>query len=440
MRSEIFILLSFFISLILIGTVFLLIPVSWNGTENLSFIDALFTSASAVCVTGLITVDTALYSRFGQIIILLLIQTGGLGLISFSTLYIVIPSRKISLKGTKIIKEYFIDSVEYEPKKIIRFIVFFTLGIEAIGAIILYFGFSQTIKTDTFFCALFHAVSAFCNAGFSLFSNNLEDFSRNGIVSITIMALIVFGGIGFIVLWDNIKKITGKKKHLSLHTKMVLAMTGILILTGGIFIFFMEFNHSLSNHNIQDKIIISFFQSITPRTAGFNTIRITDMHPLSQLFFIPFMFIGGSPGSISGGIKVTTLFIIILLFLKNNDEQKGIIIFKRRLPAITIYRVTIFFIKAAAFLLFSFILFSVSEFFLNSGSEINFFKLFFESTSAFGTVGLSLGITAGLSVIGKIIIIVTMLLGRVGLLIIMMNIFTSKDEIIFPKEEVLIGS
>ncbi|MBN2737498.1 MAG: potassium transporter [Spirochaetales bacterium] len=439
MRSETFILLSFFISLIIIGTVFLLLPLSWNGTEPLSVINAFFTSTSAVCVTGLITVDTSLYSRFGQIVILLLIQMGGLGLISFSTLYIVLPSRKISLKGSTMIKEYFLDSVEFEPRKIISLIFFFTLFIEAIGTVFLYFGFSETMKEDAFYYALFHSISAFCNAGFSLFPNNLENYKNNELINITIMLLIILGGIGFIVLRDLIKRIKGEKKHIALHTKMVLITSIFLIIFGSIMIFFIESNHLLKEHSLKDKILISLFQAVTPRTAGFNTVPFNEMFPIVQFLLIPFMIIGGAPGSISGGIKVTTFFILFLVLTKRINPEKGISIFKRRVPPHTIYRISIFTIKAITFLILSFSLLVLSESVFHSGTEHSFLELFFESASAFGTVGLSLGITAGLSLFGKVIIILTMLLGRIGLLILMMNIFTSNNnhEIIYPAGEVL---
>ncbi|MBN2443263.1 MAG: potassium transporter, partial [Spirochaetales bacterium] len=417
MRSETFILVSFFITLILLGSLFLLLPFSWKGPEALTYIDTLFTATSAVCVTGLITVDTALYSRFGQIVILILMQMGGLGLISFSTLYIVLPSRKISLKGSTIIKQYFIDSIEFDPKKIIELIVFFTLTIETIGAIILYYGFSPTIKEDTLFYALFHSISAFCNAGFSLFSNNLENYARNELVSITIMVLIIMGGIGFIVIRDIINRCAGKKRHLALHTKIVIAGTLLLILIGGISIFFIEYNHSLKDYILKDKILISLFQSVTPRTAGFNTIKINNMQLFSKLLLLPFMIIGGSSGSISGGIKVTTFFILILILFRKINPQRGVSIFKRRIPAATIYRVSFFVIKTMIVLFVSFILLTISESLFNPNSEQHILTYFFECTSAFGTVGLSLGITSALTIAGKIIIIGTMFLGRVGLIL-----------------------
>lgn len=439
--SETFHLLAYFLSLIITGTILLLLPYSWNGPGTLSFIDALFTATSAVCVTGLITVDTALYSRIGQIIILVLIQCGGLGLISFSTLYLVIPSNKMSFKGQKIIKEYYIDTIEYEPSRIIKQILLLTLIIEAAGVLFLYTGFKNTKGADALFYSIFHSVSAFCNAGFSLFSNNLENYTTNGMVNITVICLIVTGGIGFVVIRDIVKKLSRHKKHFSLHTKIVLLMTILLIIISSSLILFIEYHHSLRAYDLKNKIMISLFHSVTPRTAGFNTIVIAKMNLLSQLVLLTLMFIGGAPGSISGGIKVTTFFIIILILIKKLDYKNSITIFKRKLSSNTIVKAMVFLIKVTVFLLLSIFLLTLSEYIIKPGQNFNIFSIIFECFSAFGTVGLSLGITSSLSFPGKMIIIMTMLLGRAGIMIILINIFEKKNKtnIEYPEEEVLIS-
>jgi trk system potassium uptake protein TrkH len=435
------ILLTYFFSIILLGAAILLLPVSWNGETPISKIDAFFTSVSAVCVTGLITVDTALFSRFGQFVIAILIQLGGLGIISFSSLYLVIPSRGLSLKGGRLIRAYYLDSVEYEPLDIIKQIVFITLVTELAGMALLYYVFKNSGVNNPFFVSFFHTISAFCNAGFSTFSNSLEDYRFNTVLNITVMFLIIMGGLGFVLMRDLIKTATMKNRHLSIHTKIVLFVSLLLIILSASVLFFSESDNILAGMKIKDRLVISFFQAVTPRTAGFNTIPINNLGLISKLTIIPLMFIGAAPGSIAGGVKVTTFFIVMLVLFRKMDTNKNITVFKRNITSDTILKALVFIVKAAAILFLSIFLLSISEFYIADQKGISLFEIIFECFSAFGTVGLSLGITGSLSFLGKTIIISTMLMGRFGLLIIAMNIFKTDHNITvdYPDEEVLIG-
>ena len=440
-KTERAIILTYFFSVIAAGTLLLSLPSSWSGTVPLKPVDALFTSVSAVCVTGLITVDTALFSGFGQTVILLLIQFGGLGIISFSSLYLVIPSKGLSLKGSRLVKEYYLDAVEYEPEYIIRQIIIFTFAIETAGMLLLYPVFKKAGTASPLFTALFHSVSAFCNAGFSTFSNSLESFKNNSVLNLTVIFLIISGGLGFVLIRDILKTSASGKKHLAIHTKIVLLVTVFLILTTSVFFFFAESRSILEGRNTKEKILISLFQSVSPRTAGFNTIPLNDLSLPSKLIILPLMFIGAAPGSTAGGIKVTTFFIIALALFKKMDRNKNISIFRRNIKSETIFRAFIFVLKASAILFMFIMLLSLSEYFMAENIKMTLMDIVFECFSAFGTVGLSLGITSSLTVAGKLIIIAAMLTGRFGLLIIAMDIFKTghMDKVDYPEEEVLIG-
>lgn len=315
-KSERSFVFSFFIFVILTGSFLLFLPFSWNGTEKLAYIDALFTSTSAVCVTGLVTVDTAQYSLFGRIVVLLLIQIGGLGVITFATIYLVIPSSRISLKRSETIQDFYLNDVEYKPRQIIKQILLITFVIEGIGAFILFFQFKESVPKEAVLFSVFHSVSAFCNAGLSLFSNNLEDFHHNPVVVYTISFLIIFGGLGFVVIRDIIKRMTGKTKKFAYHSKLVISTTAFLVIFGATLFLLFEFNKTMAGYTIFDKIANAFFQSVTPRTAGFNVLRQNEITISSQILTLLLMFIGGSPGSTAGGIKTTTALILFLVMIK----------------------------------------------------------------------------------------------------------------------------
>jgi trk system potassium uptake protein TrkH len=411
--SDKFVIFSYFVGIILAGSLLLSLPFAWKGSVSLPYIDALFTATSAVCVTGLITVDTALYSRFGQAVIVLLIQFGGLGIITFATMYLAGPRRKISLVNRAIIKDYYLEEVEYNPKVIIRQILLVTLAIEGMGAFVLWLSFRGL--PDSLFVAVFHAVSAFCNAGFSTFSTNLEGYVGDLPVNLTMMLLIVLGGLGFIVFRDLLKRWTGKKRRLSTHTRIVLAMTAFLILGGALVFFILESGHAFKGLSTGTKILASFLQSVAPRTAGFDTVLPAKMGEASTLVTMILMFVGASPGSTGGGIKTTTFFILVMAALRGVDEGGRLNVGQRAIsPASTLKALGILgkgllivFVSASAILLL--------ERQALAAGRFGLIDILYEVISAFGTVGLSLGPTPMLVPAAKFILILTMFAGRVGL-------------------------
>jgi trk system potassium uptake protein TrkH len=440
-RSERLFLFSYFIGIIAVGALILWLPICWMGKGRLELIDALFTATSAVCVTGLITVDTAQYTFLGQLVILLLIQFGGLGIITFSTIYLVRPRLKLSMTRYRVIKGYSLDSVEGNPLAIIRQIVKVTLAIEAAGAIVLLFGFHPTVERRLLFTSIFHAISAFCNAGFSTFSTNLEGYIGNVTVNLAIMSLIVVGGIGFVVLQDIGETVVlGSKLRLSLHSRGVLLTTLCLIGIGaGLFLLF-EWSNAYSPLRPLQKALAALFQSITPRTAGFDTVSQATLTTTSKTLTLLLMFIGGASGSTAGGIKVNTFFIIMALSVRGADVRGEVTVFDRKIPSKSIEHAIILTLKALMLLFVAIFLLTFTEKMFSNNSP-QFIELAFETFSAFGTVGLSLGITPQLSVPGKLIIIATMFMGRVGLLALAIP---SRRQIPvqvldYPHEEVMAG-
>lgn len=432
-------LFSYFVFVILAGAFLLYLPISWKGPSRLAFIDALFTSVSAVCVTGLVSVNTALYTRFGQVIILLLIQAGGLGIIAFTTLYLATPKRKVSFRSLRLVREYYIDTVEYDASHIVRNIMIATFAIEGIGTLLLCFAFEPTVHTALFFAALFHSVSAFCNAGFSIFSSGLVGYVSDPFVSLVIMGLIVSGGIGFVVIQDLVRRASGQRKRLHLHTRIVLIATAVLIVGGLIVYYLLERNYELKRLPFGDQVLAAAFQSVTTRTAGFNTISESGMTTTSKLFTLILMFIGGAPGSTAGGIKASTAAIIFLAMFKDVGLDADMNVGRRKIGGRTIARAHIFALRALVVLFVSVFLLTLTELH-RPGGDLSFLQIVFESVSAFGTVGLSLGATHDLSVLGKIVIILTMFTGRVGLIsFAITGARRSTVHVEYPEGEVLIG-
>ena len=438
-KSDTVYILGFFLLVIAAGTLLLSLPVSWAGSPEkpkLALIDSLFTATSAVCVTGLITVNTADYSRFGQTVILLLIQTGGLGIISFTSLFLLIPGRRLSFRRLRTIKSFSLNGVEHDPAKIVRDIVFFTLVIEILGALALYSFFLKAGTARSAFSALFHSISAFCNAGFSLFPESFEGFNSTFPVLIILSLLIITGGIGFIVLQDLSRRIRGRKKRLSYHTKLVLFITAILIVSGAGAFWFLEGNNTFQGMSPVNRAVNALFQSVTPRTAGFNAVVQSRLTQPSKYLTMLLMFIGGAPGSIAGGIKVSSAYVVLLFMLKSANEQGEINAFSRRISPATVNSAVSYFFKALFLLLLAVGLLSLFE--SPRGAELD--EIVFEAVSAFGTVGLSLGITSNLSIPGKLTIIATMFTGRIGLIAFLFLVGSkSKGRFVYPEADILIG-
>ncbi|MBD0383414.1 TrkH family potassium uptake protein [Paenibacillus sedimenti] len=404
-----------FAAIIFIGAGLLTLPFASATGHSIRFIDALFTATSATCVTGLVVVDTgSTYTMFGQIVIVTLIQIGGLGFMTMSTLIAFAFRKKITLKERLVLQEAFNQGSMEGIVRLIRKVIIYSLSIEAIAAIILTIrwtfdlGFGKAL-----YFGIWHSISMFNNAGFDLFGTvdapyvSFTGYADDFVVNVVVMLLIVLGGIGFIVLSDLMDY--KKTKKLSLHSKVVLSMTGILIVLGAIVIFIFEFTNTktLSSLNMGGKVLASFFQSIAPRTAGPNTIDIAAMRQASQFFIVILMFIGASPGSTGGGIKTTTFAILISAIATMIRGKEDIVIFRFRLAKDRILKAITLTMIALFLVIFVSMLLSTTE-------DAHFLKILFEVTSAFGTVGLSMGLTPELTAFGKIMISLTMFAGRLG--------------------------
>jgi len=429
-----------FIIFIVIGTGRLMSPHATTDGKGASLIDALCTSTSAVCVTGLIVQDTPLYfTRFGHIIILILIQIGGLGIMT-SYVFFTLAVRKRLLISQQVAMKGVFDS-EYigEIKKTVLFIVISTFVIEAAGTSVLAIHWSEEPFGDDIFYSLFHSISAFCNAGFSLFSDSLATYHNDITVTITIGLLIVFGGVGFIVLINLFELFTSllgsnKNRRLNLHTKIVLTTTAILIILGAILFYTFEHEQTLSSLSVKNKIFVSVFQSVTTRTAGFSMVDVGSLTSPTFLYFMFFMFIGGSPCSTAGGVKTTTVFVIFALVYSIFQGKEELEVYGR-----TIHKRTV--LKAVSILTISLLTIMLFSLILLYSEEASFNVIIFEVFSAFGTVGLSGGLTSDLTPVGKITVSILIFIGRIGpltlALIIGRNIVERK--IRFPEGRVLVG-
>ncbi|NEN86536.1 TrkH family potassium uptake protein [Paenibacillus elgii] len=404
-----------FAAIILLGATLLSLPISSASGQPTLFIDALFTATSATCVTGLVVVDTGShYSMFGQIVIISLIQVGGLGFMTMSTLFAFVLRKRISLKERLILQEAMNQGSMEGIVRLIRRVLVYSLTIEFVAAVIfsIRWSFDLGIAKGIYF-GIFHAISFFNNAGFDLFGSvvapftSLTTYADDWIVNIVSMGLIILGGIGFVVMSDVVDY--KKHKRLSLHSKVVLSATGLLIVVGAIVIFIFEFTNqkTLGSLNWSGKILASFFQSVSPRTAGANSVDIGAMRQASQFFIIILMFIGASPGSTGGGIKTTTFTTLIGAMIAMIRGKEDIVLFHYRLgkdrilKAITLTMIALFLVIFVTML-------------LTTTENQSFLKLLFEVTSAFGTVGLTMGVTPDLSFFGKIMISLTMFAGRLG--------------------------
>jgi trk system potassium uptake protein TrkH len=428
-----------FALVISIGAILLSLPISSVTKEHTNFLDSLFTATSAVCVTGLVTLDTGTYwSSFGKIIIMLLIETGGLGFMSFTVIIAVLLGKKITLKDRIIMKESMNTFSVQGLVKMVKYIFYFTIFLQFFGAALLSTQFipQYGLKVGVFY-SIFHSISAFCNAGFDLFGNytSLVNYSSNPIVLLTISALIILGGLGFTVLLEIYNHKKGRK--ISAHSKIVFYITIPLIILGFLFIFLVEYKNpqTLGSMNFTDKVLNAFFASVTPRTAGFNSISTDGMTTVGKLITIILMFIGGASGSTAGGLKVTTFGILIFTLVSVLKGREDTEVFGRRFSKETVYKAfTILFIATILVLVVTIIL-TITE-----PNEL-FINLLYEATSAFGTVGLTTGVTQNICPISKIVLIITMYLGRVGPLTVLLAIVNKKKKrnLKYPEAKILIG-
>ncbi|WKC79171.1 TrkH family potassium uptake protein [Borreliella turdi] len=434
--SDKFLLFSYFVLIMLIGSLLLMLPVSWEGDGKLAYIDALFTAVSAVSITGLITVKIESFSTFGFILIMLLIQLGGLGFISITTFYLLIPKKKMNLTDARIIKQYSLSNIEYNPIRILKSILFITFSIEMIGLVLILICFKLRGVDISFLEALFTTISAFCNAGFSMHSESIYAWKDVPEAIVVVSILIICGGLGFMVYRDVRNTIRNKKK-LSLHAKIVFSLSFVLIIFGAILFFFTEMHKLKDGYSVITLIFNSIFYSISTRTAGFNYLDNSLISGRTQIVSLPFMFIGGAPGSTAGGIKITTFFLIILAVVKNQNGN-GYIIGSYKVSIDSIRFALLFFARAIFIVSFSFFMLL---FFEGGSGNWKVIDLGYEVFSAFGTVGLSVGVTRDLSFWGKVIIIFTMFAGRIGLF--SMAVFVSRksrfEEFTRPRQDILVG-
>ena len=433
-----------FAAVILAGGILLWFP--FSATKgHLRFVDALFTSTSGVCVTGLVVIDVGKdLSTMGQVITIFLFQIGGLGIITFSTVFFVLMGRGISFKGRDIVQSTFLHTPRRDFVVIAKSVLWFTLIFESLGTLFLFIRFSQDFSAGTaLYHAVYNAISAFNNCGYSLFSDNLMGYQGDLTVNLTIMGLIVVGGIGFIVQYEVFSKLRAVQKKLSVHTKIVMITTAILILSGAILFYLFERNHIIKGVPVQTKILTSFFQSITPRTCGFNTVDIGLLANDTILLLIILMFIGASPGSTGGGVKTTSAALLVMMLWSRLKGNEDVNIFNRTIPREIMSR-TLSIIFASAFsiaMITSILLITGGGNLPITESRHFFVEYLFDTVSAFGTVGLSMGITPKLNDIQKYALIIMMFAGRVGPLTLAFSLSrnTGKRGLTYAEEGVMVG-
>ena len=431
-------------AVILIGAFVLNLPISTKSGESVGFLNALFTSTSAVCVTGLVVVDTSTYwSEFGQFIIITLIQTGGLGFMTIATMFSLLAKKRINLRERLLIQESLNQLNLSGLVKLTRYIIVMTFTIEAVGAMLLSLVFIPELGLmKGIWYSLFHSISAFCNAGFDLMGSisgeysSLTSFVSSGLVNIVACMLIILGGLGFPVMLDIINN--KRYSKLNIHSKVVINTSLILIILAFVFILFTEFNGPvLSTLSLKDKVLSSFFQSVTLRTAGFNTIDLAALGETTIFFMIIIMLIGSSPASTGGGLKTTTvatLFLSIRAFVLGKEDIE---VYQRRIGPNTVKKAMGLFFIGVFMVIFGILILSL----VNPGFTL--LETAFEVVSAYATVGLSIGGSPNLTSAGKAVIIVLMFLGRVGSLTIFIA-FVSKNtkrkpKIRYPEGKIIVG-
>jgi len=437
-----------FVLVIVTGTILLMLPFTTPDGLGLSFVDSLFTATSAVCVTGLIVVDTAAaFSIWGKLIILLLIQAGGLGIMILSFFMAFILRRSLTVEDKFLISYMTSEKDMRNLGRSIQNIINITLIIEGAGAVLLFLGFRTTLGTNlqTLFISVFHAVSAFCNAGFSLFSDSLEGFRSNTLINLTVSVLIILGGLSFVVIMNlkgwlaaGIPNVFRKKsfsvKGLNLNTRVVLLGTGILLGLGMLLFYAMEHRYSLAGLDLKTQYLAAFFQSVTTRTAGFNTISMSGLRNPTYLLMMVFMFIGGASGSTAGGVKINSLALFLAYVNSLLQDKREVTLHNHSIAKDLVLRALLILLFGLVNVLAGMMVLSITE-------SAPFIYICFETVSAFGTVGLSAGITSTLSIIGKYVIILMMFIGRIGPLTLLAAAAQRirQVQIEYPTGEILIG-
>ena len=430
-----------YVLVIAIGTILLMLPVSGRNHQPVPFMDAWFTATSATCVTGLVTHDTYTYwSSFGQVVLLILVQIGGMGFMTIAVSEMTLTRKKIGLSQRLLMQESVGAPQVAGVVRMSRLILGGTVLFEGLGAVLLSFYYIPRLGLGkVLYFSLFHSISAFCNAGIDLMgyyqpSSSLTMAADSYLVGITIALLILIGGIGFLV-WEDALHWKWRISRYRLHSKVVLAAAAVLVVGGTLLIFLFEYGKpSMEGKNLGEQILCSFFQAVTPRTAGFNTMDLNRLTPSSQMLMVCFMFIGGSPGSTAGGIKTTTLTILLLTIWTEFKKRKDVELFKRRVEGEVIRH-------AACILMFYGSLAFLSSMVICALEGMGAKEVIFEVVSALCTVGLSLGITAEVGTISHVILILLMFIGRVGGITILIA-FSSRLSAIpskLPAEKIAVG-
>ncbi|MEK7729613.1 MAG: TrkH family potassium uptake protein [candidate division KSB1 bacterium] len=431
-----------FAGAIFIATFLLLLP--FSHLKPVSFIDALFTITSAICVTGLTVVDTGTtFTLFGQIVILVMIQLGGLGVMTFSTFFVYLLGGKLSLGNRELLQETLSQAPMKNLKALLKTVFLATFIIEMLGALLLTLRWSRDLPLPSaIYHGVFHAVSAFCNAGFALFPNNMESYTGDFIVNFTLTTLIILGGLGFVVIFEIMRKRKQGPRRLSLHARLVLRSSGLLVFGGMALLLVFEYGNAIEDLPWSAKLWGAYFQSVSARTAGFNTINLGALSDASLFLLLLLMFIGASPGSCGGGIKTTT-FAILLAFIKarfHNLSDANLL--QRRIPEETVSKaIAIFFFSLSLILTFTvLLLLAETQLVSHQMSRGIFLELLFEVTSAFGTVGLSVNVTPTLSEVSRLLITLVMFIGRLGPLTIAIAVGGEKKaRFQYAQENVLVG-
>ena len=438
-----------FLVLVAFGTAGLMMLPGLYEREPLGWTDAVFTATSAVCVTGLVVVDTTTYfTPAGQAFLLLLIQLGGLGMITFTTLIIFALGRRLSLRHEQLAVPGAGAAQHVRVESLAATVIRFTLVVEGIGAALLYIAWAPRLGwREAAWPSVFHAVSAFCNAGFALFSDSLIGFQRSPHVLFIIMALIVAGGLGFLTIeeaveWRRARR-SRRRFRLSLHSRLVLVVSATLIVGGWIAFGFFEWGASFRDLSVTNKLMNALFLSVTPRTAGFNSIDYATATDSTNFLTILLMFVGGSPGSTAGGVKTTTLALVVLLAWSRFRGSEVTNVWGRSIPQETIQRAVGLALSAFALLTLCIFLYTYTERTGTDPGHARFLTIMFEAASAINTVGLSMGATASLSVAGKWITIFLMFVGRVGPLTFAAALALAarrhREQIRYAHEDVVVG-
>ena len=433
-----------FAGAILVGTILLALPVSSSGAR-LSLVDALFTATSAICVTGLVVVDTATaFSRFGQVVLLLLIQVGGLGMMTLATALLLSLASRLSFRHAVLVTASLAADQRVRPRSLVRAVVATALVFEGVGTVLLFLRFRTTSPPGTaLFDAVFHAVSAFCNAGFSTWSDSLVRYAGDVYVLSVVAALVISGGLGFVVIREIAVGLHTRHWRLSLHTKICLGATAVLLVFGAVGFLLAESSNLLAD---QDPLLAganAVFQSVTVRTAGFNALDQARLTETSVALTILLMFIGACPGSTAGGIKTTTFAILVLAALGRLAGRRSLSVFRRSVSLDSQQKASTVVLLALGVLglLFTVLMFVEERPIPHLESQGLFVESLFEAVSAFATVGLSLGATATLQTGGKFVIMILMFVGRVGLLTLAFSLSRGlrAGQLVYPDEDVMVG-